>query len=99
MKKNKNKKIGILGGSFDPAHEGHVSISKEAKKRFGIDKIIWSNKVKSFPTSIMVKPVTVTAEVAVKNASHKPTSASEHKGLERINVPKQIINNPVITVN
>ena len=38
---NKNK-IGILGGTFDPAHKGHLSISKEAKKRFGIDKIIWA---------------------------------------------------------
>ena len=36
------KKIGILGGSFDPAHIGHIKISKEAKKKFGIDKIIWA---------------------------------------------------------
>ena len=38
---NKNK-IGILGGTFDPAHEGHIKISKEAKKRYGIYKIIWA---------------------------------------------------------
>ena len=38
---NKNK-IGILGGTFDPAHKGHLSISKEAKKRYGIDNIIWA---------------------------------------------------------
>ena len=42
MKKNKNYKIGILGGTFDPAHKGHVKISVEAKKRFGLNKVIWA---------------------------------------------------------
>ena len=41
-KQGNKKKIGILGGTFDPAHKGHLSISKEAKKRFGIDRIIWA---------------------------------------------------------
>ena len=40
--KNKKIKIGVLGGSFDPAHKGHLSISKEAKKRFKLKKIIWA---------------------------------------------------------
>ena len=41
-KQENRKKIGILGGTFDPAHIGHIKISKEAKKKFGIDKIIWA---------------------------------------------------------
>ena len=32
----------MLGGSFDPAHKGHVKISVEAKKKFKINKIIWA---------------------------------------------------------
>ena len=38
----KKNKIGILGGTFDPAHKGHLAISKEAKKRFRLNKIIWA---------------------------------------------------------
>ena len=41
-KQGNKKKIGILGGTFDPAHKGHLSISKEAKKRFDIHQIIWA---------------------------------------------------------
>ena len=38
----KKIKIGVLGGSFDPAHKGHLAISKEAKKRFQLQNIIWA---------------------------------------------------------
>ena len=36
------KKIGILGGSFDPPHKGHLAISKEAIKRLKLKKVIWA---------------------------------------------------------
>ena len=41
MNSIKNR-IGILGGTFDPAHKGHMAISKEAMKRFKLKKIIWA---------------------------------------------------------
>ncbi|MCG3266810.1 nicotinate-nucleotide adenylyltransferase [Yoonia sp. I 8.24] len=33
--------IGLLGGSFDPPHAGHVHITKAALKRFGLDHVWW----------------------------------------------------------
>ncbi len=33
--------IGLLGGSFDPAHEGHAMITREALRRFGLDRVWW----------------------------------------------------------
>ena len=38
----KKNKIGILGGSFDPAHNGHLEISKVAARKFKLKKIIWA---------------------------------------------------------
>ena len=38
----KKIKIGILGGSFDPAHKGHLAISKEALKKFNLKSDIWA---------------------------------------------------------
>ncbi|MDA9084789.1 nicotinate (nicotinamide) nucleotide adenylyltransferase [Candidatus Pelagibacter sp.] len=40
--KPKKIKIGILGGTFDPAHKGHLKISKQAKKKFDLKNIIWA---------------------------------------------------------
>ncbi len=31
----------MLGGSFDPAHAGHAHITREALKRFGLDRVWW----------------------------------------------------------
>ena len=35
------RRIGLLGGSFNPAHAGHVHISEEALKRLDLDEIWW----------------------------------------------------------
>lgn len=35
------RRIGILGGSFNPAHEGHRAISLAALQRLGLDEVWW----------------------------------------------------------
>ena len=40
IKENLNK-IGILGGSFDPPHVGHLHISKIALKKLKLNEVIW----------------------------------------------------------
>lgn len=36
-----SRRIGLLGGSFNPAHGGHLHISREALKRLKLDEIWW----------------------------------------------------------
>jgi len=37
----KGNRIGLLGGSFNPPHMGHVDVSKTALKRLQLDSIWW----------------------------------------------------------
>jgi nicotinate-nucleotide adenylyltransferase len=37
----RNMRIGLLGGSFNPAHEAHRQISLTALKRLGLDRVWW----------------------------------------------------------
>ena len=34
-------RIGLLGGSFNPAHEGHLHISRMARRALGLDEVWW----------------------------------------------------------
>ena len=56
---NTKIRVGILGGSFDPAHKGHLEISKEAIKQFKLKKIIWAITAKN--------PLKKKSEVSISN--------------------------------
>jgi nicotinate-nucleotide adenylyltransferase len=34
-------RVGLFGGSFNPAHEGHAHIAETALKRLRLDKVVW----------------------------------------------------------
>ncbi len=70
MKKEK-KRIGILGGTFDPAHKGHVEISKEAKKKFKLNKVFWAitkkNPFKNQSLIDLKKRISLAKKLNIKN--------------------------------
>ena len=82
MKNKKLNKIGILGGTFDPAHKGHIAISKEAIRTYKISKVIWAVtkknpfKKKSFMT---LKERIIYAKAINKNNSRIKVNYYEDK--------------------
>ena len=34
-------RVGLYGGSFNPAHEGHVHVAETARRRLALDRVIW----------------------------------------------------------
>jgi len=34
-------RVGLYGGSFNPAHEGHAHVARTAQVRLGLDRVIW----------------------------------------------------------
>ena len=41
LKKKKYIRIGVLGGTFDPPHIGHIHISKIALKKLRLNSVLW----------------------------------------------------------
>ena len=63
-------KIGILGGTFDPPHKGHLYISKVALKKLKLNKLIWvvtkKNPLKRKPYLSIKARINLSKEV-IKN--------------------------------
>ena len=34
-------KVGLFGGSFNPAHDGHAHVAETAQRRLGLDRVVW----------------------------------------------------------
>ena len=63
-------KIGILGGTFDPPHKGHLYISKIALKKLKLNKLIWvvtkKNPLKRKPYLSIKARINLSKEVIKK---------------------------------
>lgn len=49
-------RVGLFGGSFNPAHEGHAHVAETALVRLGLDRVVWlvspGNPLKDAPKSL-----------------------------------------------
>ena len=87
--------IGILGGSFNPAHGGHRYLSREALKRLGLDEVWWlvspQNPLKSrsgmAPFDVRLaraRDVAGGGRIRVTDLEHRFGSAFTNDTLERL---------------
>ena len=71
MNNKKKINIGILGGTFDPAHKGHLEISNQAKKKFKLRYIIWAitkkNPLKKKSNSSLEERIKFAKKIATKS--------------------------------
>ncbi len=96
LTKRRRMKIGLLGGSFNPAHYGHVHISEAALKLLNLDEVWWlitpqnplKKNIKNAPLNKRVN----SAKKLVKNRKIKIDSLeSKYSSNYTVNTLKNII--------
>ena len=70
LSKKSYTKIGILGGTFDPPHKGHLYISKVAIKKLKLKNLIWivtkKNPLKIKPYLSLRKRIKLAKKITAK---------------------------------
>jgi len=95
LKKKISKKIGILGGTFDPPHKGHLTISIFAIRKLKLDFLIWGvtkkNPFKKNPMFSLKKRILISKKIVKNNKKIKVYSYDKFlKSSETINLIKYL---------
>lgn len=68
--------VGLFGGSFNPAHDGHAHVAETALRRLGLNRVIWlvspQNPLKDAADSAPLAERMASAAHAARLAAHGP---------------------------
>jgi nicotinate-nucleotide adenylyltransferase len=67
-------RIGLLGGSFNPAHEGHLAITRDALKQLRLDRVWWLVSPQN-----PLKPVGETADLEQRLAAARVVAGRDRR--------------------
>jgi len=69
--------VGVFGGSFNPAHDGHAHVAETALRRLGLDRVVWlvspQNPLKDARDSAPLAERMASAEQAARLAASGPS--------------------------
>ena len=69
--------VGLFGGSFNPAHDGHAHVAETALRRLGLDRVVWlvspQNPLKDVRDSAPLTERMASAAEAAKLAASGPS--------------------------
>ncbi len=80
--KSVTKKIGVMGGTFDPVHNGHLAIAEKAREEFGLERVLFvPSGIPPHKQKVFAPPVHRLAmvKIAVKDNKHFTVSDMEIK--------------------
>jgi len=69
--------VGLFGGSFNPAHDGHAHVAETAMRKLGLDRVVWlvspQNPLKSNHETAPLAERMASARAAADQAAHGPS--------------------------
>ena len=91
---NTLKKIGIIGGTFDPVHNGHLHLAERAQNIFDLDRVIFIPAFRS-PHKLAIKPESCKHRLSMLSLALKNRPSFS---MDKIEIKKNVVSYTIETL-